>query len=579
MLPNQISSHFAHGWATGPPRAQGWRCARNPSARATSDSSTSPNPETTPSSGVSRSSSQATIVEPPAASGGASKDAILARIARAKQYKQPSSIEPSSSEDVAPESPLPAEAPPAAASQGSAAVRTPALPRVGPTKVDWGAVVGFLDAPITAERSGTGGTPMLYGGTAPMPSSADAAAEAAAATERERRFMAAPEQKDYMDMLLNSPRRDGAGSAMRAADALAGVLTEMPLYDSPDGSTRADLRMEEFTAAKEARLRALGGEVITADPSYNPGGNVVVRVSMGDDAGQMAGPEASALAETRRLEAEAAAQKAAQKAAALAAAAAAATAEAEARAAAAGATDAAPAAADEEGAVADVYKPKVSTWGMFPRPKDISEAYGGGRDLKPGQEIETAQQRAERERNYSAALAAYKARAGLEVDPEVEERAAKLYEEGMELFNAGRLKDAYDKFEKVLAAVPVKTKYGGFATLQKAIVLDSVGKNEAAQKLYKSIANHGVAQISKKAKQMLFGFEAMTFMKADQFSYAVKKSEYDKYFRSAADRRTLYVATEEERRRDEEAMRVAGLVAVAVILTPIMAVAALTLQR
>ncbi|GLI63575.1 hypothetical protein VaNZ11_006577, partial [Volvox africanus] len=281
-------------------------------------------------------------------------------------------------------------------------------------------------------------------------------------------------------------------------------------------------------------------------------------------------PEAAALADVRRLEAEAEAKKAEQEAAALAAAAAAATAEQEARM----ATAAMPATAGEEVATAvveeDVYKPKVSTWGMFPRPKDISEAYGGGRNLKPGQEIETAQQRAERERSYASALAAYKARAGLEVDPDAEERAAKLYEEGMELFIAGRLKDSYDKFDKVLAAVPVKTKYGGLATLQKAIVLDSVGQNEAAQKLYKSIATHGVAQVSKKAKQMLFGFEAMTFMKADQFSYAVKKSEYDKYFRGAADRRTLYVATEEERQRDEEAMRVAGLVATAVILTPVL---------
>ena len=28
------------------------------------------------------------------------------------------------------------------------------------------------------------------------------------------------------------------------------------------------------------------------------------------------------------------------------------------------------------------YKPKVSTWGVFPRPKDISKEYGGGRTLK-----------------------------------------------------------------------------------------------------------------------------------------------------------------------------------------------------
>jgi hypothetical protein len=31
------------------------------------------------------------------------------------------------------------------------------------------------------------------------------------------------------------------------------------------------------------------------------------------------------------------------------------------------------------------YRPKVSTWGVFPRPQNISQAFGGGRNIKPGQ--------------------------------------------------------------------------------------------------------------------------------------------------------------------------------------------------
>ncbi|GLC39268.1 hypothetical protein PLESTB_001649300 [Pleodorina starrii] len=585
--------HRAQSWAAEPvcsARPLGWRCPpqrlasvrAGPLDSAPGSETSSPNTTTTTTT---------TTTEPSAASAGSgpSKDAILARIARAKRYKEPSSsASPNAAGTPGEQATPPGSLPPSpgeAAAPAAAAPRAAALPRIAPTKIDWGAVVGFLDAPVTTERSG-GGAPASYGGTAPTPSPADAAAEAAAAAERQRRFMASPEGKDYMEMLLNSPRRDGTGSATRAADVLAGVLAEVS-YDSPDGSgaINPELRMEEFTAEKEARLRALGGEVITADPSYNPGGNVAVRVSMGEGAGQMAGPEAAAEAEARRAEAEAArrAEEEAAAAAAAAAAEAAARAEEEARAAAAAGGEGSAAVGEEAAAAGtadgEVYKPKVSTWGMFPRPKDISEAYGGGRNLKPGQALETPQQRAERERSYAAALAAYKTRAGLEVDPEEEERAAGLYEEGMVLFNAGQLKPAYDKFEKVLAVVPVKTKYGGLATLQKAIVLDSVGQSDAAQKLYKSIANHGVAQVSKKAKQMLFSFEAMTFMKADQFSYSVKKSDYAKYFRAPADRRTLYVATEEERQRDEEAMRVAGLVAAAVVLTPVLAVAALAVQR
>ncbi|KAG2427366.1 hypothetical protein HXX76_012559 [Chlamydomonas incerta] len=442
-------------------------------------------------------------------------------------------------------------------------------------------MAAFLDAPVAAERGGGAPAgPAVYGGTVPQE---DEAAEAAARAEREARFMADTNSKDYMQMLVNSPMRSGAGSATRAADSLAGVLAERPQggdgAEAGEGDTiSSELRMEEFTAAKEARLRSLGGEIITRDLSYNPGPNVAVRVSM-PGAGMMAGPEAQAEAEAKAEEARRAAEAAA--AVARAEEEARVRAEAEAAAAVAAAAAAAGVLADDSasGGEEDVYKPKVSTWGMFPRPKDISEAYGGGRDIKPGQELETPKQRAERERSYAAALAAYKTKAGLEVDPDDEDKAAKLYDEGMELFMDGSLTAAYDKFEKAIALVPVKTKYGGLATLQKAIVLDSVGKHEAAQKLYKSIANHAVAQVSRKAKQMLFSFEAMDFMKADKFSYAAKKEEYDKYFRGVADRRTVYVASEEERQQDEANARTATLVALAVILGPVVAVAALALQR
>jgi hypothetical protein len=36
-------------------------------------------------------------------------------------------------------------------------------------------------------------------------------------------------------------------------------------------------------------------------------------------------------------------------------------------------------------AVDTAYRPKVATWGVFPRPANISQQYGGGRTLKPGE--------------------------------------------------------------------------------------------------------------------------------------------------------------------------------------------------
>jgi len=33
----------------------------------------------------------------------------------------------------------------------------------------------------------------------------------------------------------------------------------------------------------------------------------------------------------------------------------------------------------------DDYNPKVSTWGVFARPSNISKAFGGGKTIRPGE--------------------------------------------------------------------------------------------------------------------------------------------------------------------------------------------------
>ena len=39
---------------------------------------------------------------------------------------------------------------------------------------------------------------------------------------------------------------------------------------------------------------------------------------------------------------------------------------------------------DNNAATEDTYKPKSGSWGAFPRPRDISKAYGGGRRVGAG---------------------------------------------------------------------------------------------------------------------------------------------------------------------------------------------------
>jgi hypothetical protein len=52
------------------------------------------------------------------------------------------------------------------------------------------------------------------------------------------------------------------------------------------------------------------------------------------------------------------------------------------------------------------YKPKVTTWGVFPRPQNISQAYGGGRNIRPGQALETPEQKLQREVSHAPVTSA-----------------------------------------------------------------------------------------------------------------------------------------------------------------------------
>ena len=50
------------------------------------------------------------------------------------------------------------------------------------------------------------------------------------------------------------------------------------------------------------------------------------------------------------------------------------------------------------------YSPKVATWGVFERPANISEAYGGGRTIRAGTPLEDAAASQARKERIAAAL-------------------------------------------------------------------------------------------------------------------------------------------------------------------------------
>ena len=58
--------------------------------------------------------------------------------------------------------------------------------------------------------------------------------------------------------------------------------------------------------------------------------------------------------------------------------------------------------------------------------------------------------------------------------------------------------------------VGLRSRVGGVARLQKAIVLDSVGRSSEAKELYTALKGHPHGDLAKRARRLLFGFQVRT---------------------------------------------------------------------
>ena len=108
----------------------------------------------------------------------------------------------------------------------------------------------------------------------------------------------------------------------------------------------------------------------------------------------------------------------------------------------------------------DEYKPsKSGTWGVFPRPKSISQAYGGGRKVGAG--VTTVD--TDREKNTQDLLKAYRERIGIEVQSEKDNK--EIIEEAIALAGRAMQRGSYSvgisALEKVTQHCSAKSELGG----------------------------------------------------------------------------------------------------------------------
>ena len=228
----------------------------------------------------------------------------------------------------------------------------------------------------------------------------------------------------------------------------------------------------------------------------------------------------------------------------------------------------------------DLHKPKVATWGVFPRPRNISEAYGGGRNIKPGETLESKEDASKREERIAKALQSYRRSVGIEIEPHIETRATNLYNKGQELMDSGALNAALEIFQEAAEMVPLRSNIGGQINLKLAICLDSMGKNEEAYSIYKKLKGHNAPGVSKTSQRMLFGFSAAKNLKVSTMDFSGGGREaWESYFdKVRANAYVAYRTSNEENAEDEASVRNATFVAAAVVLVPLALCVALILE-
>lgn len=163
------------------------------------------------------------------------------------------------------------------------------------------------------------------------------------------------------------------------------------------------------------------------------------------------------------------------------------------------------------------YKPKVSTWGVFPRPDNISRTFGGGKKIQIGGVDLSSEESKTRDEAVNQKLAAYRKARG--IDMELEEKHHEEIEAAIEkaenFVTRSSPYEAIKTLQSVEDYVSDRSRLGGVVYLSLALAYDGVGKREEAKELYQRLRRNPFPEIARKAKHLLQGFEAMDQLKVD----------------------------------------------------------------
>ena len=180
--------------------------------------------------------------------------------------------------------------------------------------------------------------------------------------------------------------------------------------------------------------------------------------------------------------------------------------------------------AKNETATAETRRPSRGSWGYFERPNDISKAYGGGKRVGAGYTKDSTSSAASIEETRRK-LQAYREKVGIDVQSE-KDHAAEIEEAlsiGQRAMQRGMYGTAVSALEKVTKWCSTNSQQGGKVFLELAMAYEAVGRTQEAIRVYSTLSKSRIEEIKFNAKRLLYGIEAMQFMRDEAKVKAFQK--------------------------------------------------------
>lgn len=168
----------------------------------------------------------------------------------------------------------------------------------------------------------------------------------------------------------------------------------------------------------------------------------------------------------------------------------------------------------------ELHRPKVSTWGRFPRPKDISKAYGGGRRIGIGAAPQNKTLEAEKAAATAAKLAAYRQKSGADqrIIDENRNRIEAAIETAKRATRKGLPTEGVKALRNVQDVCTPRTRLGAEAMLELALCCEATGDFDSAKAIYAQLVLSPLADVKRRAQQLSFGFEAQDKLGVESYA-------------------------------------------------------------